>query len=72
VIPYIPIPLLFPAIPVPLPFPVKKYGNGNRRGVFPPVPVRFQPYEALAVAATARTTGGVLIVSWAEKKQKSE
>ena len=28
--------------------------------------------EALAVDATARTTWGVLIVSWAEKKQKSE
>ena len=43
VIPYIPIPLPFPAIPVPLPFPVKKYGNGNGRGVFPPVPICFNP-----------------------------
>jgi len=42
VIPYIPVPLLFSAIPVSLPFPMRKYGNQNGKGVFPPVTVRFQ------------------------------
>lgn len=41
VFPSISIPMPFPAILFPLPFPVEKYGNGNRKGVFPPVSVRF-------------------------------